>query len=278
MVTLRVIDTKRDLARPPALAFEGVAITLGGNGAPVHEAVSPVRLAVGETEFVALVGPPGCGASLLLDAAAGLLSPSAGTVRVFGQDLAGLNGKAGYLFRQDALMPWKTARDNVAIALEACGRPRAEALEKAGALLARVGLASFGDRYPVDLSDVQRRRVGLAQVLVRNPRILLMDEPFGSLDAQARKAMGSLLLSLWAQERRAVLFATTDVEEAIALADRVVILSAGPRARIVADHRIDLPRPRDVAEVRMEPRFQSLHRTIWNALRDEAAKASGASA
>ncbi len=276
MVTLRVIDTKRDLVRAPAVALDGVAISYGGDGTPVYEAVAPVRLEVGENEFLAIVGPTGCGKSTLLNAAAGLIRPAAGTVSVFGQPLAGINGKAGYLFQQDALMPWKTARDNVAVALEVAGRPRAEALEKANALLARVGLASFGDRYPHQLSGGQRKRVGLAQVLIRNPKILLMDEPFGPLDAQTRHIMGTLLLDLWAQDRKAVMFVTHDLEEAIALADRVVIMSAGPRARIIGDHRIDLPRPRDVAEIRMEPRFHALHRVIWNELREEVMKAYGA--
>jgi len=276
MVSLRVIDTKRDLAKAPAVALDGVAIAYGGAGAPVYEAVAPTHLSVGENEFVAIVGPTGCGKSTLLNAAAGLIRPAAGTVSVFGQPLAGINGKAGYLFQQDALMPWKTARDNVAVALEVANRPRAEALEKANALLARVGLASFGDRYPHQLSGGQRKRVGLAQVLIRNPRILLMDEPFGPLDAQTRHIMGSLLLGLWAQDRKAVMFVTHDLEEAIALADRVVIMSAGPRARIIGDHRIDLPRPRDVAEIRMEPRFHALHRVIWSQLRDEVMKAYGA--
>ncbi len=276
MVSLRVIDTKRDLAKAPAVSLDGVAITYGGEGGPVYEAVAPTRLDVGESEFVAIVGPTGCGKSTLLNAAAGLIRPSAGTVSVFGQTLSGINGKAGYLFQQDALMPWKTARDNVAVALEVANRPRAEALEKANALLARVGLASFGDRYPHQLSGGQRKRVGLAQVLIRNPKILLMDEPFGPLDAQTRHIMGSLLLDLWVQDRKAVMFVTHDLEEAIALADRVVIMSAGPRARIIGDHRIDLPRPRDVAEIRLEPRFHALHRLIWNELRDEVMKAYGA--
>jgi NitT/TauT family transport system ATP-binding protein len=276
MVSLRVIDTKRDLAKAPAVVLDGVAITYGGEGAPVYEAVAPVRLEVGENEFVAIVGPTGCGKSTLLNAAAGLIKPAAGTVSVFGQALTGINAKAGYLFQQDALMPWKTARDNVAVALEVANRPRPEALEKANALLARVGLASFGDRYPHQLSGGQRKRVGLAQVLIRNPKILLMDEPFGPLDAQTRHIMGSLLLDLWAQDRKAVMFVTHDLEEAIALADRVVIMSAGPRARIIGDHRIDLPRPRDVAEIRMEPRFHALHRLIWNELREEVMKAYGA--
>ena len=275
MVSLRVIDTKRDLAPVPAVALEEVSIVYGGASGPAYEAVAPTSLAVGNAEFVAIVGPTGCGKSTLLNAAAGLLKPAGGSVSVFGQPLSGINGKAGYLFQQDALMPWKTARDNVAIALEVAARPRAEALEKAQAWLTKVGLAPFADRYPHQLSGGQRKRVGLAQVLIRNPKILLMDEPFGPLDAQTRIIMGGLLLDLWATDRKAVMFVTHDLEEAIALADRVVIMSAGPRARIIGDHPIDLPRPRDVAEIRLEPRFHALHKAIWGQLRSEVMKAYG---
>jgi NitT/TauT family transport system ATP-binding protein len=194
---------------------------------------------------------------------------------VLGRHLTGVNGRAGYLFQQDAVMPWKTARDNVAIGLEVAGVARAEAAAKAQAWLKRVGLATFGDRYPHQLSGGQRKRVGLAQVLIRDPKILLMDEPFGPLDAQTRQIMGNLLLELWAGDRKAVLFVTHDLEEAIALADRVVIMSAGPAARIIGDHAIDLPRPRDASEVRLSPRFHELHKAIWSQLRAEVLKAYG---
>ena len=137
------------------------------------------------------------------------------------------------------------------------------------------GLPAFADRYPHQLSGGQRKRVGLAQVLIRDPKILLMDEPFGPLDAQTRQIMGTLLLDLWAADRKAVLFVTHDLEEAIALADRVVIMSAGPRARIIGEHAIDLPRPRDASEVRLDPRFHALHRAIWGELKAEVIKAYG---
>jgi NitT/TauT family transport system ATP-binding protein len=278
LVTLRIIDTRGSLAEPPADMLDGVSIRYGGNGAPVYEAVAPVSLRVAESEFVAIVGPTGCGKSTLLNAAAGLLRPATGTVSIFGEELAGLNGKAGYLFQQDALMPWKSALDNIAIALEVGGATRTEALERAGQWLRRVGLLAFADRYPHQLSGGQRKRVGLAQVLIRDPKILLMDEPFGPLDAQTRQIMGALLLDLWATDRKAVMFVTHDLEEAIALADRVVIMSAGPQARIIGDHVIDLPRPRDVSEIRLEPRFNALHRIIWGQLKAEVAKAYEADA
>lgn len=259
----------------PVVALEGVAITFILADGGRYEAVSPCDLAVGEGEFVAIVGPTGCGKSTLLNAAAGLLQPSAGSVRCLGKPLVGLNRNAGYLFQQDALMPWKTARDNVAIGLEVAGTPRSKALSVADAMLTRVGLKAFLDRYPHQLSGGQRKRVALAQMLVREPKLLLMDEPFGPLDAQTRVIMGELLLSLWQADRKAVMFVTHDLEEAISLADRVVIMSAGPAARIIGDFAIDIERPRDVAEIKLMPRFHQLHAEIWGALREEVRKTYG---
>ena len=171
---------------------------------------------------------------------------------IVGTPLAGLNRTAGYLFQAEALFPWKTARDNVAIGLEVAG-VSAPRRARAPTWLTRVGLAGFGARYPHMLSGGQRKRIGLAQVLIRDPKILLMDEPFGPLDAQTRQIMGNLLLDLWSADRKAVLFVTHDLEEAIALSDRVVIMSAGPAARIIGDWRVPLARPRDIAEVKLEP-------------------------
>jgi NitT/TauT family transport system ATP-binding protein len=266
-------DGRTPQADAEAVRFRGVTIEFPLVDGGRYPAVAATDLAVGANEFVAIVGPTGCGKSTLLNVAAGLLLPSSGETRVLGRHLTGLNDKAGYLFQQDAVMPWKTARDNVAIGLEVAGIARAEAFERAQAWLKRVGLAAFGDRYPHQLSGGQRKRVGLAQVLIRDPKILLMDEPFGPLDAQTRQIMGNLLLELWAGDRKAVLFVTHDLEEAIALADRVVIMSAGPAARIIGDHAIDLGRPRDASEVRLLPRFHELHKAIWGQLRAEVLKA-----
>jgi NitT/TauT family transport system ATP-binding protein len=238
----------------------------------VYTAVEKANLNVAPGEFVAIVGPTGCGKSTLLNVAAGLLAPAGGTVRILDGPLAGLNRQAGYLFQADALFPWKTAIDNVAIALEIDGTSRREALERAQVFLGQVGLGAFSHRYPHMLSGGQRKRVGLAQVLIRDPKILLMDEPFGPLDAQTRQIMGNLLLDLWSADRKAVLFVTHDLEEAIALADRVVIMSAGPSARIIGDWRVPLPRPRDITEVRLDKAFHDLHREIWDVLKDEVMK------
>ena len=207
-----------------------------------------------------------------LNIAAGLMPPSSGTIDVFGAPLSSLNRQAGYLFQADALFPWKTAIDNVAIALEIDGTPRREALERAQGFLAQVGLGAFSHRYPHMLSGGQRKRVGLAQVLIRNPKILLMDEPFGPLDAQTRQVMGNLLLDLWSADRKAVLFVTHDLEEAIALADRVVIMSAGPGARIIGDWKVQLTRPRDIFETRLKSEFHDLHKEIWGVLKGEVMK------
>src|SRR5581483_6311135 len=230
------------------------------------------NLSVAPGEFVAIVGPTGCGKSTLLNVAAGLLRPVSGSVTVFDAPLSALNREAGYLFQADALFPWKTAIDNVAIALEINGTPRPEAIERAQAFLRSMGLSAFAYRYPHMLSGGQRKRVGLAQVLIRHPKILLMDEPFGPLDAQTRQIMGNLLLDLWSADRKAVLFVTHDLEEAIALADRVVIMSAGPCAQIIGDWRVALPRPRDITEIRLDRAFVTLHREIWDALKDEVMK------
>jgi NitT/TauT family transport system ATP-binding protein len=204
--------------------------------------------------------------------AAGLLAPSHGSTGIFGKDLTGLNRQAGYLFQAEALFPWKTALENVAIGLEIAGTPKSDARARAQQWLTRVGLAGFGDRYPHMLSGGQRKRVGLVQVLIRDPKILLMDEPFGPLDAQTRQIMGNLLLDLWSADRKAVLFVTHDLEEAIALSDRVVIMSAGPAARIIGDWKVPLTRPRDTGEVKLDPAFHKLHREIWEVLKDEVMK------
>jgi NitT/TauT family transport system ATP-binding protein len=256
----------------PSVRLAGVTVAFRLAGEAVYTAVQDASLAVGAAEFVAIVGPTGCGKSTLLNVAAGLQAPAAGRVEIFGAPLAGLNRDAGYLFQSDALFPWKTALENVAIGLAIAGTPAAQARARAQRWLERVGLAGFGARYPHMLSGGQKKRVGLAQVLIRDPRILLMDEPFGPLDAQTRQIMGDLLLDLWSADRKAVLFVTHDLEEAIALSDRVAIMSAGPAARIIGDWKVPLPRPRDIAEVKHEKPFQDLHREIWTVLKEEVLK------
>jgi NitT/TauT family transport system ATP-binding protein len=261
-------------ARPSsaAVALDGLVVAFRLARGGVYTAVEHATLHVADGEFVAIVGPTGCGKSTLLNVTAGLLAPVAGEVNIFGNPLATLNRQAGYLFQADALFPWKTAIENVAIGLETAGVAMREARARAKVWLGRVGLDAFADRYPHMLSGGQRKRVGLAQVLIRDPKILLMDEPFGPLDAQTRQIMGNLLLDLWTADRKAVLFVTHDLEEAIALSDRVVIMSAGPAARIIGDWRVPLTRPRDISEVRLDPVFHELHRDIWHKLKAEVVK------
>jgi NitT/TauT family transport system ATP-binding protein len=259
----------RDAADRPAVQYENVSIAFAERGGGRYEAVGPTDLVIAPGEFVAIVGPTGCGKSTLLNVAAGLLTPSTGICRSLGTPVAGVNRSAGYLFQLDALMPWKTAVDNVAVGLEVTGTRRPEALARAKDWLGRVGLAAFAGRYPHQLSGGQRKRVGLAQVLIRDPKLLLMDEPFGPLDAQTRALMGELLLDLWSADRKAVLFVTHDLEEAIALADRVLIMSAGPSSRVIGDYRVPLSRPRDVEGVRVDPVFTDLRGRIWEQLKGE---------
>ena len=272
---LKIAPSLREAASRTAVQLCDVEIEFKIKNGAIFKAVASTTLMVRAGEFVAIVGPTGCGKSTLLNASAGLLRAASGHVEIFGEVLRGLNADAGYLFQQDALMPWKSATDNIAIAVEVTGTPRRTAVAEAREWLSRVGLNEFGDRYPHQLSGGQRKRVGLAQVLIRQPKILLMDEPFGPLDAQTRQIMGNVLLELWAKDRKAVLFVTHDLEEAIALSDRVVIMSASPEARIIGDYSIDLERPRDATDVRLQPRFHELHRMIWSQLKAEVVKTYG---
>ena len=237
-----------------------------------YTAVSNTTLRVRAGEFVSVVGPTGCGKSTLLNISAGLLQPSSGEVRVFNKSLAGINTRAGYMFQTEALMPWRSALDNVMMGLQYRGVSDSEARMQAQAWLERVGLGEFGDRYPHQLSGGMRKRAALAQVLVLDPGIILMDEPFSALDIQTRQLMENEVLDLWAAKKKAVLFITHDLDEAIAMSDRVLVLSAGPGTHPIGEFAIDLPRPRNVAEVRHLPRFVDLHSQIWNVLRDEVLK------
>ena len=256
-----------------ALAFDRVSCAFAApNGGGRYIAVKETSLLVRGGEFVSVVGPTGCGKSTLLNVAAGLLAPSAGRVLVDGAALVGINARAGYMFQSEALMPWRSALDNVAAGLEFRGVPVPERNVRAREWLVRVGLTGFGDRYPHQLSGGMRKRVALAQTLILDPEMLLMDEPFAALDIQSRQLMENELLDLWSADRKSVLFITHDLEEAIALSDRVVVLSAGPETHPIGEFAIDLPRPRDVAEIRMSPRFVELHEAIWRVLKSEVLK------
>ncbi|MCM2295616.1 ABC transporter ATP-binding protein [Rhodoferax sp.] len=257
-----------------ALALQDVACTFVSKDQPGqrYTAVQDVNLTVAAGEFVSVVGPTGCGKSTLLNVGAGLLVPSTGSVTVFGQPLAGINQRAGYMFQADSLMPWRTALANVSAGLQFHGVAERDAAVQANDWLRRVGLGGFGDRYPHQMSGGMRKRVSLAQTLVLDPDIILMDEPFSALDIQTRQLMENELLEIWAAKRKAVLFITHDLDEAIAMSDRVVVMSAGPGSRPIGDFTIDIERPRDVAEIKTSPRFLQLHQAIWEVLREEVLK------
>ena len=257
-----------------ALLLQGLRVTFVSRDQPGqrYTAVDATDLRIASDEFVSVVGPTGCGKSTLLNIAAGLLEPSAGRVEVFGQALQGINPRAGYMFQTESLMPWRTALENVAAGLEFRGVSQDEREDQARAWLARVGLAGFEDRFPHQMSGGMRKRTSLAQTLILDPDLILMDEPFSALDIQTRQLMENEVLALWSAKRKAVLFITHDLDEAIAMSDRVVVMSAGPASRPIGEFVIDLPRPRDVAEIRLDARFNALHAAIWDVLRDEVLK------
>ena len=256
-----------------ALTFDRVTCAFadrGGHGRYI--AVRDTSFTIGAGEFVSVVGPTGCGKSTLLNVAAGLLAPSSGHVLIDGAQLTHINHRAGYMFQAEALMPWRSALANVSAGLEFRGTPVAETRKRATEWLGRVGLGGFEARYPHQLSGGMRKRVALAQTLILDPELLLMDEPFSALDIQTRQLMENELLELWAANRKSVLFITHDLEEAIALSDRVIVLSAGPETHPIGEFAIDLPRPRDVAEIRLTPHFVELHEAIWRVLKSEVLK------
>jgi len=289
-----------------ALEFDRVSRDFLTPSGAMYRAIDDISLTVDAGAFLAFVGPSGCGKSTLLNVAAGLLTPTSGRVRVDGVDLDGLNRRATYMFQQDALLPWKNVRDNVALGLTLAGVRRADAHARAEAWLARVGLTDFAAHYPAQLSGGMRKRVTMAQNWIIERGLMLMDEPFSALDVHTRQRMETELLALWEAaggghtgpplrregvgadprgredvgadprvgpgQRKTVLFVTHDLEEAIALADEVVVLSAGPASRIVARHPVPLDRPRDLMELRTSAAFVDLYRALWAVLREEVVK------
>jgi len=232
--------------------------------------LSDITLRFPPGSFTALVGPSGCGKSTLLSLIAGLDTVDSGAITIDGMAVEGAQRGTGFLFQRDALLPWRTVLDNVAFGLQLQGWAKRERLDYARSWVARVGLAGFERHYPFQLSGGMRKRVALAQVLAPRPRLLLMDEPYSALDVQTRALLENDLLSLVEGERgMTVLFVTHDLEEAIALSDRVILLGAGPGARVRADHAVPLPRPRDVGAIRSHPAFGEIYGALWEGLRAE---------
>jgi NitT/TauT family transport system ATP-binding protein len=251
----------------PAVKITGVTRTFTRKGS-TFTAIRDVYLEVREGEFLSVVGPSGCGKSTVLNLLAGLAKPDEGTVETFGVPVQGVNKDVGFIFQRDALLPWRTAVQNVALPLRYRGESKAAALATAHDWLGRVGLAKFVGSYPHQLSGGMRKRVAIAATLAYQPRIILMDEPFSALDVQTRTLMEDDLLKLWATYRPAVLFITHDLEEAVGLSDRVVVMSASP-GHVIGDHTVPLERPRDLLEIKFDAEFTEAHERIWEQLRKE---------
>ncbi|HTH98543.1 MAG TPA: ABC transporter ATP-binding protein [Stellaceae bacterium] len=253
----------------PTIELAGVNLAfVSGNGALV-QTLKDFDLTIAPGEFVALVGPTGCGKSTTLNLITGLRRPNSGQVRVMGRPADGIDPRIGFVFQADALFPWRTVIGNVSAGPRFRGMGKAQAFDAARAWIEKVGLKGFENHYPHQLSGGMRKRVALAQTFINEPEILLMDEPFSALDVQTRTFMQDELLNLWSANKASVVFVTHDLEEAVALADRVIVLTARP-ARVKAAYTIDLERPRITTDIRYQPRFQELCRTIWEDLKDEA--------
>lgn len=255
----------------PALRLTDVAIAYDGPTGQ-YVALEKVDLEIPRGRFLAIVGPTGCGKSTLLGAMSGLLAPARGTVQVDGEPLQGLNRKAAVMFQEDALLPWKTLLENVAFGLQLRGVHRREREDQAREWIARVGLSGFEASFPYQLSGGMRKRTSVAQALIVRPEILLMDEPFSALDVQTRQMMEANLLELWTGSGASVVLVTHDLDEAVALADEVVLLSSGPRSRVVGRYEVDLGRPRDLLGIKTTPRFGELYSAIWGDLREEVVR------
>ncbi len=264
------------LSTPPAafrrkIVVESLshAFDIDGRSVPV---LTDVSLEVAQGEFLAIVGPSGCGKSTLLNIVSGLFPPTTGRVTVDDAPVEGINPRIGYMFARDALLPWRTSLANVAFGPEPAGGPADRREARARDLLRLTGLAGFEGSYPSQLSQGMRQRVSLARTLARNPDILLMDEPFGALDAQTKLVLEEEFLRIWERDRKTVIFVTHDLFEAIAMADRVAVFSARP-GRIKSLVALDLPRPRSVTAGRFGPRFQDLYDRLWDDLRYEVVAA-----
>jgi sulfonate transport system ATP-binding protein len=276
-----IVEAER-VQRPPGLAahtvdqgirLDDVTKRFRTPTGEAFTAITHVTFDVAPGQFCAVVGPTGCGKSTTLSLVSGLDRPSEGTVTVAGDPVQGITRGTSFMFQADALMPWKTVIGNVMMGPLFRGVGKRQARRLAGDWLGRVGLAKFADHHPHQLSGGMRKRASLAAALINEPSILLMDEPFGALDVQTKAIMSNELLGLWEELRPSVIFVTHDLEEAVALADRVVVMTVGP-GTVKGVYDIDLPRPRGaVQEIRFEPRFLELHHQIWKSLRDEVQRA-----
>ncbi|HEX5119425.1 MAG TPA: ABC transporter ATP-binding protein [Pseudonocardiaceae bacterium] len=252
--------------RSQAIEVDDVSVKYSSRRKAETHVLDRVRFSVRPSEFLAIVGPSGCGKSTLLKVVAGLIPPSAGGI-TFGAGQTYRDQRIGFLFQADALLPWKTAADNVSVAFRLGTGDQGRAHERSVELMTHLGLEGAADKYPHQLSGGMRKRVALARTLAYNPTVFLLDEPFGALDAQTRVTVGNFFLQILEESKQTVLFVTHDIEEAVTLADRILVLSAGPASSVVREFRIDTPRPRDYYESRFFPGSAELQREIWASLR-----------
>jgi NitT/TauT family transport system ATP-binding protein len=252
-----------------AIALEATAVkkSYTKNGRAL-EVLDIERFSAGEGEFITVIGPSGCGKSTFLHIMGGFIRADAGAIRVYGESVSGPGPDRGMMFQEFALFPWKTVAGNVAWGLEAQGKRKSEIEPVVQKYLELTGLGEFRNHYPAELSGGMKQRVALARVLAFDPKVLLMDEPFGALDAQTREEMQEEVMQLWARTRKTIVFVTHDIEEAVYLGDRVVVLSARP-GRIKEEVRIELPRPREL-EVKKSARCHEYRNHVWDLIRSEA--------
>lgn len=260
-----LISHARKRERGTSVRLEGIGLAFPSRITPKTPrwAVRDVDCEFAAGEFSSIIGPSGCGKSTLLSLVSGLLRPTTGEILIGGTPSLGIDPDLGFMFQKDTLVPWRTAMENVMMPSEIAGRPDAD---RAASLLARVGLAGHEGNYPRELSGGMRKRVQLARLMAQEPAILLMDEPFGALDAQTKLVIHEEFMRIWEAARQTVLFVTHDLTEAILLSDRIFLVSPGP-GKIVAEYRVDIPRPRHIETVLESPVFIGLFRTLWNALR-----------
>ncbi len=254
----------------PAIAIDGVEKTYVSRGRETL-ALARVDLDIAPGEFVAFVGPSGCGKSTLLNMIAGIVPISSGQIRQNDRAITSINQQVGYLTQMDSVLPWKTVEDNVALPLKFHRMSAGEQRKRIDEMLEMVDLKGFSRSFPKELSGGMRKRVALAQMLAYRPQTLLMDEPFGALDAQLKLTMQDHLLRIWQDQKLTVVFVTHDLTEAIALASRVIVFSGRPGS-IIHEEKIDIPYPRDVFQVRFRPEFEQAYNTLWDKLAPEIRK------
>jgi len=263
-------ETMVDLSRTdpvdvPEFSFRGLTRRFSSADRDEFVALQSVDLEIESGSFVCFIGPSGCGKTTLLNMSAGLLAPSAGSVHFRGAPLTSVNTGVGFITQHDNLLPWRTLEKNVGIALEIEKVPRAERRRRVAEVIELVGLSGFADRYPSQLSGGMQKRASLARGLVYKPSTLLMDEPFGALDAQLRFTMQHELLRIWEQDRKTIIFVTHDLDEAILLADRIVVFGTRP-GRVIHVEDVPLERPRDLAELRGNPVYGEVWERLWKLL------------